>query len=126
MKRSIKMFDGSNYCDGGALTTLQQYEPGNFFFIVTNFETEQKEMKGAIRNERPYFTPNTLFSEVTTFDSERAHGLNIPSNVKSVLEEHFLDLYAKPLPANHFKVKAKVKSVQHKIPKIPPIEDYLL
>lgn len=131
MKHSIKMNDFRSHCHRGAITTLHQHEPGNFFFIVTNFEADQNEIDDPIHNDRPYLSSYTLkFSEVTTFDSEPTPALSTSSNAKSVTEDYdfmdVLDIYTKSIPTNQFKVKAKIKSVQHKILKIPPFEDYLL
>jgi hypothetical protein len=130
MKHSIKMNDFNSYYNRGSLTALQQYEPGNFFFIVTNFDAGQKEIKTPIRKGRLCFSSDNFLSEVTAFDSEPTQALNILSNVQSFIEDNdfpdIFDFYPKPIPTNQFKVKAKIKSVKRTIPKIPPIEDYLL
>lgn len=119
-------FNDSRY--GGSLTTFRQHEQGNFFLIVTTFEVDQKENAKSIYEDSPSISFRS--SEGTTFDSEPAPALSTSSNVKSVTEDYDLldrlDIYTKPIPTNQFKVKAKIKSVQHTIPKIPPIEDYLL
>lgn len=36
------------------------------------------------------------------------------------------EIDAKPIPTKEFKVKLKIRSVERAVPKIPPIEDYLL
>jgi len=36
------------------------------------------------------------------------------------------EITAKPVPTKQYKIKLRIKSVKTVIPKIPPLEDYLL